>query len=69
MSLKGEALYMDFGKQSYSFTDHAPPPGDFYAFEHRANVVTARVGLNIKLGDVPPRNGCGRDDCDARPLK
>ncbi len=66
ISLKGEALYMDFGKRSYSFTDSAPPPGDFYAFQTRTNVTTARLGINFKLG-APPRSvsRCedGGDNC------
>ena len=72
ISLKGEALYMDFGKRSYSFNDSATPP-DFYAFQTRTDVWSARVGLNFKLGDFPPRgghnDGCDRSACGYAPTK
>ncbi len=76
VSLKGEALYMDFGKRSYSFYDSATPVPDFYTFQTHNTAVTARVGLNIKLGPPPSsssyvgcddgRDGHGRNPC---PLK
>ena len=65
ISLKGEALYMGFGKRNYSFVDSAVP-ADFYSFQTRSNVVTARLGINFKLG-APPRSvsRCedGGDNC------
>ena len=66
ISLKGEALYMDFGKRSYSFID-SQTPADFYAFRTHSDAWTARVGLNFKLGDFPPHgdrgNGCEHGGC------
>ncbi len=62
VSLKAEALYMDFGKRSYSFPDTAVPP-DVYAFRSNNSAVTARIGLNIKLGP-PPRSSSDRYDTD-----
>ena len=64
ISLKGEALYMDFGSRKYGFNDVGTPP-DPYTFSNHTNAVTARVGINFKLGDMS--RGCG-DDC-GRPLK
>jgi outer membrane immunogenic protein len=73
VSLKGEALYMDFGRRDYGFIDDPTlPVPDFYSFRTRQNAVTARIGINFKLGDFPPRGGCddGRGrDCGAHPMK
>ncbi len=64
VSLKAEALYMDFGKRNYDMADSAVPP-DPYSFRNHANVWNARVGLNFKLGASP--NRCDHGDC--APLK
>lgn len=63
VSLKAEALYMDFGKRSYDFFDGAAPP-DYYSFRSRNSAMTARIGLNIKLG-APPSSVSSRygSDC------
>ena len=68
ISLKGEGMYMDFGKREYAFQDSAVP-ADPYAFRNHAGLWTARVGLNIKLGDFRRRADCDRDGCNAAPMK
>jgi outer membrane immunogenic protein len=67
VSLKGEALYMDFGKRTYTLSDSAVPP-DVYIFTNRSTAATVRVGLNFKLGGPPssssmPRCADGGDNC------
>jgi outer membrane immunogenic protein len=62
VSLKAEALYMDFGKRDYQLIDNLGAGPDTYIFKSRSSASVARVGLNIKLGDFPPRGGSGCDD-------
>jgi outer membrane immunogenic protein len=68
VSLKGEALYMDFGKRTYAFQDSQVPP-DPYILTNRSTAATVRVGLNFKLGGPPsssssmPRCADGGDNC------
>jgi len=62
VSLKGEALYMDFGKREYSFADFAVPP-DVYNFQARQNAVTARIGLNVMLGQPAHSYTAVASDC------
>ena len=50
ISLKGEALYMNFGNVKYSVSDNLTPP-DVYEFKNRSEAYVARVGLNFKLGE------------------
>jgi outer membrane immunogenic protein len=50
ISLKGEALYMNFGSVKYTLQDDLNPP-DIYNFKNRSDVYTARIGLNFKLGE------------------
>jgi outer membrane immunogenic protein len=66
VSLKGEALYMDFGKRNYSLTDNQGAGPDTYLFTNRSTAATVRVGLNFKLGGPPrsmPRCNDGGDNC------
>ncbi len=67
ISIKGEALYMDFGKRNYNFVDDPTlPVPDPYFFQTRSSVATARIGINFKLGG-PPRTASrcadGGDNC------
>ena len=64
VSIKAEALYMNFGKRSYDMFDSARPP-DPYSFKNNTNAWNARIGVNFKLGEV--RSRCDHGDC--APLK
>ena len=69
ISLKAEALYMDFGRQDYSRNDSANVAllvPDVYNFSHHTSAVTARVGINFKLGGGS--RGCDHD-CNSSPMK
>ncbi len=53
VSIKGEAMYYNFGQHTYHYNDGAVPVPDVYVAKHSDTAWTARIGLNIKLGGVP----------------
>ncbi|MEQ1650758.1 MAG: outer membrane beta-barrel protein [Hyphomicrobiaceae bacterium] len=53
VSIKGEAMYLNFGSHTYHRNDGALPVPDVYVFKHSDTGWTARLGLNVKLGAPP----------------
>jgi outer membrane immunogenic protein len=45
MTIKAEALYMDFGQETYWDTGHS------YRFDHDNSMWVTRLGINFKLGE------------------